>query len=84
MDTEQDTQAIEAELDALLDTLTKESEGARASIQTQLHALEAGADMLESQLTASAHDIAQFMEEQSKELDVLIDEEQKKIAAEEA
>jgi myo-inositol-1-phosphate synthase len=82
MNTEQETQAIEAELDALLATLIKESEAA-AGIKAQLQTLDAGTDALESQLTASESDIAQFIEEQSKELDVLINEEQKEMAAEE-
>ena len=82
MNTEQETQALEAEIDALLATLTKESDAAASEIQTQLAALSAGADALETQLDASRHDIAEFMVEQSEELDTLIDEEQKEIEAE--
>ncbi len=83
MDTEQDTQAIEVELDALLATLTKESD-ASAALSAQLKVLDTDTDALEKTLDASKQDIAEFMEQQSKELDVLIDEEQKEIAAEEA
>ena len=82
MDTNPNTQTLEAEIDALLSTLTKETQASSARIRAQLHSLESDTDMLESGLTASGRDIADFMEQQGKEMDTLIEEERKEIAAE--
>ena len=82
MNTEQDTRAIEAEIDALLLTLTQANSGS-AAIQAELQTLDGDMDTLGSQLGATEQDVTEFMEEQDKELKTMIDEEEKEIAEEE-
>ncbi len=80
MDTAQDTQKIETELQAILGRLTAEHEAAK-NIAVEIKKFEDDVDILDTHLTASQKDIAVFLESQSKELDIMLAEEKKETDA---
>jgi hypothetical protein len=81
MTTEQDSQKIETELQAILGRLTAEHEEAKGLV-VEIKKLDEDTDALEQHVNASEKDIAVFLENQSKELDSLVAEEQKEMKAE--
>ena len=80
MPTEDTTEKIETELQSILARLTAEVEMAKG-LAVEIKKLEDDANTLDEHVTASQKDIEVFMEGQSKELDTMIVDEQKEMAA---
>ena len=76
----EDTQKIETELQSILARLTAEAETAKG-LAVEIKKLEDDTNALDEHINASEKDITLFMEEQSKELDTMLAEEQKEMAA---